>query len=115
MAGKIIRFLKKNERLQKKFLKDIEPLLDSVDPAIRDLVSNYAWKLFNEHPLFTFDHKIRLPSGLTEDEATEIEKNVLAMAESVQRYYAEHMANLTMQAVGLYIRICQIKTVVDRP
>lgn len=115
MAGKIIRFPKKDERFQKKFLKTLEPLLDSVDPAIRDLVSNYAHKLFNENRLFTFKHKIQLPSNLTEEEIAKIESDLLGMVEDVQRYYANRLAGLTMQALGLYIRICQVKAVVDRP
>jgi len=115
MAGKIIRFPKKDERLQKKFLKALKPLLTSVDPAIRDLVEHYAHKLFNENRLFIFDHKIRLPSKLTKEEADKIENDVLGMVEDVQLYYANRLADLTMQALGLYIRICQIKAVVDRP
>ena len=115
MAGKIIRFPKKDERLQKKFLKALKPLLDSVDPAIRDLVSDYAHKLFNENQLFTFDQKIRIPSKLTKEEANKLETGILGMAEDVQLYYAKRLADLTMQALGLYIRICQIKRVVDSP
>lgn len=115
MAGKIIRFPKKDERLQKKFLKAMDLLLESVDPAIRDHVSEYAHRLFDENPLFTFGHKIRLPPKLTKEEGQEIEKDILGMVEDVQRYYANRLADLTMQALGLYIRICQIKTVVDRP
>lgn len=114
MAGKIIRFPKKDERLQKKFLKALDPLLDSVDPGIRDHVSNYAHKLFKENPLFTFNHKIRLPSNLNEEEVDKLESDLLGMVEDVQRYYATRIADLTMQALGLYIRICQVKAVVDR-
>ena len=83
--------------------------------GIRDLVEDYAHKLFDENPLFTFGHKIRLPSKLTKEEAGKIENDVLGMVEDAQLYYANRLSDLTMQALGLYIRICQIKTVVDRP
>ena len=115
MAGKIIRFPKKDERLEKKFLGALKPLLNSVDPAIHDFVERYAHELYNENRMFTFDQKIRLPSKLTNEEAEKIENDILGMVEDVQIYYANRLADLTMQALGLYIRICQIKTVVDRP
>ena len=114
MAGKIIRFPKKDERLQKKFLEGMEPLLASIDPVIRDAVSKYAWKLFSKNRLFSFAQGVRVPAGLTDGQMAELEGSIHRMVESMQLYYAERLTDLAMQAVGLYIRICEIKTVVSR-
>jgi hypothetical protein len=114
MVNKVIRFPKRDERLRRKFLEGIEPLVESIDPEIRDPVSKYAWKLFSKNRLFSFDHKIRLPSGLTKDQTAQVEEDIHEMVEAMQLYYAERLTNLAMQAVGLYIRLCEIKTVVNR-
>ena len=114
MSDNVIRFPGKDERLQKKFLKRIQPILEVLDPATRDSVIDYAWRRFEENPPFVYHCKIELPNSLTEGQALRLKNEIEEMLKSAQQHYTQCLANLMTEAVRLYIIVCQHERDGDR-